>query len=73
MPTKREREEHEALHLPYRSWCKHCVRGRGRNRPHGSAINKDPEDEEAKENRVPRIGMDYFFVSQEDEKEAGNL
>ena len=24
-PTKAERERHEALHLPYRSWCRHCV------------------------------------------------
>ena len=39
MPTpmtvsRKEREEHELTHLPYRSWCAHCVRGRGRNMPH---------------------------------------
>ena len=28
-PTVKEREEHEALHFPYRAWCAHCVRGRG--------------------------------------------
>ena len=38
MPTpqtvsRREREEHELTHLPYRSWCPRCVRGRGRNMP----------------------------------------
>ena len=22
-PTKKEREEHEATHCPYRSWCRH--------------------------------------------------
>ena len=27
-PTKREREEHDATHIPYRDWCDHCVRGR---------------------------------------------
>ena len=27
-PTKAEREEHEATHLPCRSWCTHCLRGR---------------------------------------------
>ena len=26
--TRKEREEHEATHNPYRSWCRHCVRGR---------------------------------------------
>ena len=28
-PSKREREEHEATHAQYRSWCIACVRGRG--------------------------------------------
>ena len=31
LPTKQEREEHEATHIPFRSWCRHCVRGRVRN------------------------------------------
>ena len=26
-PTRQEWEEHQLLHWPYRSWCKHCVRG----------------------------------------------
>ena len=33
-PTKEEKEKHEATHLPFREWCQHCVRGRGRNKPH---------------------------------------
>ena len=33
-PTKREFEEHEITHLPYRSWCWACVRGRGKEAPH---------------------------------------
>ena len=28
--TKAERQEHELTHTPYRSWCDHCVRCRGR-------------------------------------------
>ena len=28
-PTKAEIYEHEVTHLPYRSWCKHCVHGKG--------------------------------------------
>ena len=65
-PTQREREEHEATHIPYRSWCKHCVRGRAPNRPHRAAPKE--EDEEERERRVPRISMDYFFMGQEGEK-----
>ena len=36
MPTKAEREEHDKTHLPFRSWCRHCVRGRGNELPHRS-------------------------------------
>ena len=28
--SKEEREEHERTHIPYRSWCRACVKGRGR-------------------------------------------
>ena len=35
MPTRAEREEHEKTHLPFRSWCRHCVRGKGKAMPHG--------------------------------------
>ena len=66
-PTKREREQHEATHLPYRNWCRHCVRGRGRNRPHAAARNEE-EDDEDKERRVPKISIDYFFMGQEGDR-----
>ena len=29
-PTEEERRRHELTHLPYRSWCKWCVLGKGR-------------------------------------------
>ena len=28
-PTAKEREEHEATHMPFRDWCPHCMMGRG--------------------------------------------
>ena len=28
LPTKAEKEAHDMTHLPFRSWCRHCVRGR---------------------------------------------
>ena len=31
--TRAEREEHELTHTPFRPWCPHCVRGRGKNAP----------------------------------------
>ena len=33
-PTAREREEHEATHMPFRDWCTHCMMGRGRSQHH---------------------------------------
>ena len=66
-PTKKEREEHEATHIPYRDWCKHCVRGRAPNRQHSS---KTKEDEETEQRKVPRISMDYFFMAQDGERAA---
>ena len=29
-PSRAEREQHELTHIPFRSWCPHCVRGRGK-------------------------------------------
>jgi len=68
-PTKKEREDHEKLHLPYRAWCRHCVRGRGRNKAHAKGDAEDPEDAER---AVPRIAMDYFFMNREEERASEN-
>ena len=60
-PSKRERLEHELTHLPYRSWCRHCVRGRGKNDAHRKM------DAEAS-HEVPHVSMDYCFMGQDEEK-----
>ena len=67
-PTKAEREEHEVLHLPYKAWCRHCVRGRGRNRPH----RKDEDEEAPDANQVSRVSMDYFFMNKNDKAASDN-
>ena len=67
-PTIRQREEHERTHMPYRSWCEDCVRSRARNAPHHK---KGPEDP-LEEIKVPRVHMDYFFMSREDEAASSN-
>ena len=33
-PSAEEVAEHGKSHLPFRSWCRHCVRGRAKNRGH---------------------------------------
>ena len=64
--TKEERDAHEATHMPFRSWCRHCVRGRARNMQHTKG------DEGDKDNKIPRVSMDYFFMSEEDRKASTN-
>ena len=33
-PTQKQREEHEAAHVPSRDWCTQCMAGRGRTHHH---------------------------------------
>ena len=51
-PTQREREEHEATHVPFRDWGVHCMMGRGR------AHHQD-------QSRRPVIAMEGFFMRME--------
>ena len=57
MPSLEERQEHRLAHLPYRSWCIFCVKGRGRETAH-SRIKDTRRD-------VPLVMMDYWFVGLE--------
>ncbi len=40
LPTEAERLEHEMTHVPYRSWCRHCARGRGKEMGHKKVEEK---------------------------------
>ena len=53
-PSKEEVEEHMVTHLPFRSWCPHCVRGKSKGKPHGKANKGNHE--------VPTIALDYTFM-----------
>ena len=55
-PTKQEWLEHQATHIPTRSWCPHCVRGKSVNRQHKRKTEAEKEEEEHK---MLRIVMDY--------------
>eukprot|EP00929_Paragymnodinium_shiwhaense_P111971 TRINITY_DN8021_c0_g1_i4.p1 TRINITY_DN8021_c0_g1~~TRINITY_DN8021_c0_g1_i4.p1 ORF type:complete len:1618 (+),score=271.11 TRINITY_DN8021_c0_g1_i4:701-5554(+) len=62
-PTVSEQEFqlHQISHLPFRSWCDHCVRGKAREDSH-----RERHDPHA---GVPRWGMDYFFEGRAAEPE----
>lgn len=52
-PSAEEVALHEMTHLPFRSWCSHCVRGRGRAADHRAV---------KEERGVGEIHVDYGFV-----------
>ena len=52
-PTKLEIELHEKTHLPFRTWCKSCVKGRGQASPHTRVERDDPG--------APEVHIDYCF------------
>jgi hypothetical protein len=54
-PSDKDVEEHERTHVPFRSWCKHCVKGKAKSHPHYSRNNKE-------EYGVPIISWDYFYM-----------
>ena len=59
-PSSAEVDDHMEIHLPYRSWCRHCVRGRGRQSAH-MAGTQEPT--------ISEVHFDYGFLG--NEKEPG--
>jgi len=52
-PTRRQVEEHRKFHIPFRSWCKWCILGRGRGIQHRRTDGS----------RIAIVGLDYFFIT----------
>ena len=55
-PSKAEKAAHDLTHMPFRSWCPHCVRGRGKAKPH---FKRDVEEDA--EDKIPTVAIDYCF------------
>jgi len=51
-PTAEEYEKHRIDHIPFRSWCPYCVRGRGAGIQHRRSTEKGT---------IPVFGFDYFM------------
>ena len=58
-PTRSEVLDHCVTHTPYRSWCKHCIEGRGREFGHNSRAHGARE--------APTISFDYAYVGDKGE------
>ena len=65
-PTRMEVEDHERTHCPFKPWCRHCVRGRAMNAQHRQKA--DGVEDEDGDHKVPRVSLDYFFMSKRDEE-----
>ena len=52
LPSEAEVEQHELTHLPFRSWCRHCVRAKGKESPH----------HESSPGGVSKFATDYMFM-----------
>ena len=61
LPTAAQREEHEATHLPFRSWCRFCVSGRRDSQPH----SRIPQEHGAQE-----VSLDYCFIRRREEEQT---
>ena len=55
-PTQKEREEHEATHVPFRDWCTRCMMGRRRT-PHRVTKQKSADPP-----RRPTVAMNDDFI-----------
>ena len=55
-PAQKEREEHEATHVPFRYLCTHCMVGRGRTHHH---VTKHRSEDETGRHSTAK---DYYFM-----------
>ena len=55
-PSREEVRLHRLTHRPFRSWCPHCIRGKGRASPHLPSSQKGTESE------VPKLVANFFFI-----------
>ena len=57
LPSQSVVDDHNIDHCPYRSWCRHCVEGRGREMAHRS-VDRDFR-------KVSTVALDYLVVTRE--------
>ena len=62
MPSQEEVEAHMLTHVPYRSWCKRCVRGKAKGKPH-FRTGAGGDD-------VPCVALDYMYMMCDQEEDG---
>ena len=65
MQSAKAAEEHRSSgHIPFRDWCRFCIKGRGLENQHRPA---------AEDSSIPVVGLDYFFITAGDIKRKAEL
>ena len=54
-PSRQELLEHNITHMPFRSWCPHCVAGKAK-------ANKHVHSGGLEGSETPVVSMDYMFM-----------
>ena len=54
-PSRQERLEHELTHLPFRSWCEFCVKGKCKADQHRATGQLAASE-------IPVVSFDYAFM-----------
>ena len=57
LPSEEEVERHNLTHLPHRNWCPICVKAKGKDMDHRSAVDR--------ERTVSEYCFDYCFPGDE--------
>ena len=57
VPSQEEVDKHNLTHLPFRNWCSHCMKGRGKEAPR--YWSKEGQGE------LPEVSLDFCFPSRE--------
>ena len=68
LPSKEEVEAHNVSHLPFRSWCSACVRGRRLSLGHRKVDMKTKEAEQ-----IPTVSVDYGFFGRPEDRAHDTL
>ena len=55
LPSEAEVEQHELTHLPFRSWCRHCVCAKGKESP----------NHESSPGGVSKFATDFMFTGED--------
>ena len=56
-PSTKEVEEHMVTHMPFRSWCPHCVRGKAKGKHH--------RNQDRTNHRMPTVALDYAYMKED--------